>query len=51
MFVLLHLKRQTVDKVHKTDDLTCAIPLIKSKKKKKNDLFGEADKGHIIPPQ
>jgi len=39
-----------MDKVHKTDDLKCVIPLIESKELYKNDLFGEADKGHIIPP-
>jgi len=40
-----------MNKVHKIDDLECAIPLIESTELYKNDLFGEADKGHIIPPQ
>jgi hypothetical protein len=50
LFVLLHLEHQTMDKVHKTDDLKRALPLTEYTELYKNDLFGEGDKGHIIPP-
>jgi hypothetical protein len=39
-----------MDKVHKTDALKCAISLTESTELYNNDLFGEADKGHIIAP-